>query len=126
MINNPNKTASPQGPDPEAPDGLNAPTPDPGELSPELHASERRESKPSVTQNPMTPRVSALPADQTPTSPLQGHPDDPMPWSSDPERREQQAKPAGAKATADTKPTTKAARSKRDANKQTPPARSHG
>jgi len=94
-MNNPNKTASPQGPDPEAPDGLNAPTPDPGGLSPDLYPEtrqaatpERRESKPSITQNPMTPRVSdPSPERSTPTSPLPGHPDDPIPWSADPERR---------------------------------------
>jgi len=118
-MNNPNKTASPQGPDPEAPDGLNAYTPDPGELSPDLHASERRESKPSVTQNPMTPRVSEPGPDRrTPTSPI--HPDDPIPWSGG--QDVQRANPYDAKSDGSTKPASqpKSSRSRREV-KQTPP-----
>jgi len=111
-MNNPNKTASPQGPDPEAPDGLNAPTPDPGELSPDLYPETRQSS---ATQNPMTPRVSDPSPDRsTPTSPLPGHPDDPIPWSADPQRR--------PKSDGSTKPSSaaKGSRSKREI-KQAPP-----
>lgn len=145
MSENPD-TASPQGPDPQGPDGVNAYTPrsDGQGMAPPYpypDQAAQRVTKPSITQNPMTPRLSEPgPERVTPTSPLQGHPDDPMPWTADagenekqtpqevpakPRRDVQQTEPArassrsrqdGAK-TAATKPTTKGARSKREVPK---------